>query len=173
MTVAETNLPVPDRRAAWLRPLAGLGRAVLSNRKATAGAILLAVCLAMAIAPGLIAPGDPNAQDFIPGQPPSWDNWLGTTSYGQDIFAQFVWGARASLIIAIVAGLLSTILSALIGVAAGYFGGILDDVLSLVTDVFLVIPAFPLVIVIAAYSKNGGNAVIIAVLVATGWSTLR
>jgi peptide/nickel transport system permease protein len=158
------------RRAAWLRPILNLGGAVLSNRKATAGAVLLAACVFMAIAPGLIAPGDPNAQLYLPGQNPSGENLFGTTSYGQDIFAQFVWGARASLIIAVVAGLLSTALSTLIGVAAGFFGGIVDDVLSLVTDVFLVIPAFPLVVVIAAYSKNGGNAVIISVLVATGWS---
>ena len=167
--VANDEAPGTARRSR-LRPLWGFCRAVLSNRKATAGAILLAVCVFMAVAPGLIAPGDPNASVYMPGQGPSGDNLLGTTSYGQDIFTQFVWGARASLVIAVVAGLLSTVLSALIGVGAGYFGGIVDDVLSLVTDVFLVIPAFPLVVVIAAYSKNGGNAVIIAVLVATGWS---
>jgi peptide/nickel transport system permease protein len=147
-----------------------LARAILSNRKATAGAILLALCLFMALFPGLIAPGDPNAENFMPGQGPSAANWLGTTSYGQDIFAQFIWGARASMIIAVVAGLLSTVLSALIGVAAGYLGGMADGLLSLVTDVFLVIPAFPLVVAIAAYSKSGGNGLIIAVLVITGWS---
>jgi len=147
-----------------------LGRAILSNRKATAGAILLAICVFMALFPGLIAPGDPNAENFMPGQGPSAANWLGTTSYGQDIFAQFIWGARASMIIAVVAGLLSTVLSVLIGIAAGYLGGMADGVLSLVTDVFLVIPAFPLVVAIAAYSKSGGNGLIIAVLVITGWS---
>jgi len=74
------------------------------------------------------------------------------------------------MIIAVVAGLLSTVLSVLIGIAAGYLGGMADGVLSLVTDVFLVIPAFPLVVAIAAYSKSGGNGLIIAVLVITGWS---
>ncbi len=153
-----------------MKAIGTLGRAILSNRKAAAGAILLAICLFMALFPGLIAPGDPNAEVFVPGQGPSAANWLGTTSYGQDIFAQFIWGARASMIIAVVAGLLSTVLSALIGVAAGYLGGFADGVLSLVTDVFLVIPAFPLVVAIAAYSKSGGNGLIIAVLVITGWS---
>jgi peptide/nickel transport system permease protein len=171
MSMTSLNDEVPGA-ARWsrLRPPWTFCRAVLSNRKATAGAILLSVCVFMAAAPGLIAPGDPNAQLYMPGQGPSHDNLLGTTSYGQDIFTQFVWGARASLVIAVVAGLLSTVLSALVGLAAGYFGGAVDGFLSLVTDVFLVIPAFPLVVVIAAYSKNGGNAVIIAVLVATGWS---
>jgi peptide/nickel transport system permease protein len=165
MSAAETRRPVPG-----LRGLRRLGGAILSNRKATAGAILLALCLIMALVPGLIAPGDPNAEQYMPGQGPSAANWLGTTSYGQDIFAQFIWGARASLAIAVVAGLFSTVISALIGVAAGYLGGTTDSLLSLVTDVFLVIPAFPLVVIIAAYSKAGGNGMIIAVLVLTGWS---
>jgi peptide/nickel transport system permease protein len=165
MSAAETRRPVPG-----LRGLRRLGGAILSNRKATAGAILLALCLVMALVPNLIAPGDPNAEQYMPGQGPSAANWLGTTSYGQDIFAQFVWGARASLIIAVVAGLFSTVISALVGVAAGYLGGTADGVLSLITDVFLVIPAFPLVVIIAAYSKTGGNGMIIAVLVLTGWS---
>jgi peptide/nickel transport system permease protein len=165
MSAAETRRPVPG-----LRGLRRLGGAILSNRKATAGAILLALCLVMALIPGLIAPGDPNAEQYMPGQGPSAANWLGTTSYGQDIFAQFIWGARASMIIAVVAGLFSTVISALVGVAAGYLGGTTDGVLSLITDVFLVIPAFPLVVIIAAYSKAGGNGMIIAVLVLTGWS---
>ncbi|MBW4024054.1 MAG: ABC transporter permease [Proteobacteria bacterium] len=161
----------PTRRGPpGLRSAGTLGRAILSNRKALAGAILLGICIVMAIIPGVIAPGDPNAEAFMPGQGPSTANWLGTTSYGQDIFAQFIWGARASLVIAVAAGLLSTMISALIGVGAGYLGGTTDSLLSLITDVFLVIPAFPLVVIIAAYSKTGGNTMIIAVLVATGWS---
>ena len=158
------------RRIPGTRVVRTLGGAILGNRKAMVGAILLAVCIIMAAIPGLIAPGDPNAETFMPGQGPSAQNWFGTTSYGQDIFAQFVWGARQSLVIAVVAGLFSTLLSALIGVTAGYLGGMADGLLSMLTDVFLVIPAFPLVIVLAAYSKGGGNLMIIAVLVLTGWS---
>jgi peptide/nickel transport system permease protein len=150
--------------------LGNLGRAILTNPKAMAGALLLAIFVVMALVPGLIAPGAPGAELYPPGQGASLTHLLGTTSYGQDIFTQFIWGARASLIIAVVAGLLSTILSALIGVAAGYLSGVPDGILSLITDVFLVIPAFPLVVVIAAYSKTGGNATIIAVLVVTGWA---
>src|ERR1700761_630317 len=130
----------PRRSVPGLRAFRTLGRAILTNRKAMAGAILLALCVFMALFPGLIAPGDPNAEVFQPGQGPTADNWLGTTSYGQDIFAPFIWGARASLIIAVVAGLLSTVLSALVGVAAGYLGGTTDGVLSMITDIFLVIP---------------------------------
>ena len=61
-------------------------------------------------------------------------------------------------------------LSVIIGVTSAYVGGWTDNVMSLITDIFLVIPAFPLIVVIAAYSKNGGDAILIAVLVVTGWS---
>ncbi|HUA77214.1 MAG TPA: ABC transporter permease [Acetobacteraceae bacterium] len=160
----------PTRARARFSVPGNLGRAVLSNRKAMAGATLLAIFVVMALVPGLIAPGAPGAELYPPGQGASFAHPLGTTSYGQDIFTQFIWGARASLIIAVVAGLLSTLLSALIGVSAGYLPGATDGILSLITDVFLIIPAFPLVVVIAAYSKGGGNATIIAVLVVTGWA---
>lgn len=134
------------------------------------GLTLFAIFLIMAVIPGVVAPGVPGDEAFPPGLGPSADHLLGTTSYGQDIFTQFVWGTRTSLMIAVVAGLLSTALSALLGVMAGFAGGWVDGVLSLITDVFLVIPAFPLVVVIAAYSKSGGNLTIIAVLVLTGWA---
>jgi len=145
-------------------------RTLRSSPKAMAGVAILAIFTFLAIFPGVVAPDNPSAEIFQPGLGPSTGHLFGTTSYGQDIFSQFVWGTRVSLVIAIVAGLLATILSVLVGVTAAYIGGIADSLLSLVTDIFLVIPAFPLVIVIASYSKNGGIAIIIAVLVITGWS---
>lgn len=159
-----------DVAPARLSGLRTLTRAILTNRKALAGACLLVVFIIMAAVPGLIAPGSPGAELYRPGQGASLAHLLGTTSYGQDVFTQFIWGTRTSLVIAVVAGLLATVLSAVIGVAAGYLAGVMDGVLSLITDVFLVIPTFPLVVVIAAYSKGSGNATIIAVLVATGWA---
>jgi peptide/nickel transport system permease protein len=146
------------------------GRGVLSSKKAVAGLTILVVFGVVAATPGLIAPYNPSAEIFTPGLGPSGAHLLGTTSYGQDIFSQLIWGTRVSLIIAVVTGLLATVLSVLIGVSSAYLGGAADGVLSLLTDVFLVIPAFPLVVVIAAYSRGGGTTVIIAVLVVTGWS---
>lgn len=145
-------------------------RSLLSSRKAVAGLLILLLFIVLALFPGQIAPYRPSAEIFNPGLGPSGSHLLGTTSYGQDIFSQLVWGTRVSLIIAVVAGLLSTVLSVIIGVSAAYVGGLLDSTLSLFTDVFLVIPAFPLIVVIAAYSNGGGTAIIIAVLVVTGWS---
>jgi len=147
-----------------------VGRALLSNRKALAGVVILGIFLVVAIVPGLLAPYDPHAQIFEQTLGPSRAHLLGTTGNGQDIFSQLIWGTRESLAIAIIAGLLATVLSLLIGVSSAYLGGLSDHVLSLFTDVFLVIPTLPLMIVLAAYARNGGLAVLIAVIVITGWS---
>ncbi|MGB9112510.1 MAG: ABC transporter permease [Acidimicrobiales bacterium] len=163
------EVPARRKRKRGARTRA-FGRSLLSSKKAVAGLIILLVFVVLAVFPGQIAPYNPSAEVFRPGLGPSGAHLLGTTSYGQDIFSQLVWGTRVSLIIAVVAGLLSTVLSVIIGVSAAYLGGVADGGLSLLTDVFLVIPAFPLIVVIAAYSNGGGTAIIIAVLVVTGWS---
>jgi peptide/nickel transport system permease protein len=149
----------------------GLLAAVRSNRKAMAGAILLLVFTVLAVVPQLFTSiHDPDAHAFELGLPPSSQHWLGTTAFGQDIYAQLIYGTRESLLIAVVVGGLATILSVLIGVSAAYLGGAADSLLSAMTDVFLVVPTFPLIIVIAAYAGKGNLLVIIGVLVVTGWS---
>lgn len=163
----------PKTEAKTRRQGAGvaLWRAVRGNGKALTGAVLLLIFVVAAIFPTLFTPvKSPNARAFPLSLPPGAGHLLGTTSYGQDIWAQLVWGTRQTLVVAVVAGALASVLSVLIGVAAAYLGGIADDLLSLLIDVFLVIPAFPLIIVIAAYANGGNLAVIVAVLVVTGWS---
>lgn len=144
--------------------------AIRRNRKATTGVLILLFFLVLAVFPGQIAPDNPSATIFKPALGPSTAHWLGTTAYGQDVFSQLVWGTRQSLIIAFAVGGLATAISVIIGVSAAYLGGITDGLLSLVTDVLLVIPIFPLIIVIAAYLRNAGTVVIIIVLGALGWS---
>jgi peptide/nickel transport system permease protein len=145
-------------------------RAISRNRKALVGVLLMLVFVALAIFPGQIAPYNPSAEIFQPALGVSRQHLLGTTAYGQDIFSQVVWGTRLSLVIALAAGALATVLAVLVGVTAAYLGGVTDGVLSLITDVILVIPVFPLVIVIAAYSKNSGLGTLVIVLGALGWS---
>jgi peptide/nickel transport system permease protein len=144
--------------------------AIRSNRKASVGLGILVFFVILAIIPQWLKPGDPAAEIYPRMAGPSAAHWLGTTAYGQDILAEVIWGARPALIIAILAGLFATVLSVLIGVSAAYLGGIADDLLNLFTDVFLVIPTLPLVIVIAAYAKHSSVTVLIIVLVITGWS---
>jgi oligopeptide/dipeptide ABC transporter ATP-binding protein len=145
-------------------------RAISRNRKAVAGALLLLVFVVLAIFPGQIAPYDGQAEIFRPALGPSRHHLLGTTAYGQDIFSQVIWGTRLSLVIALAVGALATVLAVLVGVSAGYLGGASDGLLSLVTDVILVLPIFPLIIVIAAYEKNAGLLTLVVVLGVLGWS---
>jgi peptide/nickel transport system permease protein len=157
----------PRARPGMLRRV---GSIILSNRKALLGVIILGVFVVMAIFAPLIAPYDPNAPVGLPGDVPSHAHWLGTTSQGQDILSQLIWGARETLIIGLIAGLAATLLAVLIGVSAAYLGGLSDNILSSVTDIFLVIPALPLMIIIAAYARSGGMWVLIGVIAITGWS---
>jgi peptide/nickel transport system permease protein len=145
--------------------------AILTNPKALLGAILLLAFVLVAILAPFLAPYDPNGDLFTLTAPPSTAHLLGTTSYGQDIFSQLVWGTRQSLLLGILAGAAATLISVLIGVTAAYLGGLTDLILSLVTDIFLVLPQLPLMIVIAAYFKSsGGLWVLIVVITITGWA---
>jgi oligopeptide/dipeptide ABC transporter ATP-binding protein len=147
-----------------------LWRAISRNKKAVAGVFILLVFTVVATFPGQIAPYDGQAEIFRPALQPSWHHLLGTTAYGQDIFSQLVEGTRLSLVIALAVGALATVLAVLVGVSAGYLGGSTDGFLSLVTDVILVLPIFPLIIVIAAYEKNAGLLTLVVVLGVLGWS---
>jgi peptide/nickel transport system permease protein len=159
----------PPRRGG--RPaLARLVGAVRANRKATVGTVLLAIFILVSLFPGALAHDPPSATIYGRALGPSGAHLLGTTALGQDIFAQAIFGTRQVLIIAIGVGLFSTAVAVLIGVAAAYLGGLWDGGLSLLTDVLLVIPLFPLLIVIATYVQNAGTTVLVVVLTLTGWS---
>jgi peptide/nickel transport system permease protein len=161
-----TQQPVKARLGAAGR----VARALVRDPKSLIGVVLLTVFIVVAIFAPLIAPYDPSAMLFNPSAPPSSHNLLGTTNTGQDIFSQLIWGTRQSLLIGIVAGLAATVISMLIGVTAAYIGGMTDLGLGLVTDVFLVLPQLPLMIVIASYFRSTSYWIIIAVIVVTGWA---
>lgn len=170
MTTAITA-PPPDKAPPRSRPAGGIWQAIRTNPKAMTGTVILLVFTVIAAFPTLFTSVDhPDEATFTPRLGPSTAHLLGTTALGQDIYSQLIYGTRESLIIAVVAGALATVLSVIIGVSAAYLGGIADDLLSLLTNVVLVIPAFPLVIILAKYAGKGSLTVILTVLVLTGWS---
>jgi peptide/nickel transport system permease protein len=83
--------------------------------------------------------------------PPSSEYWFGTTSFGQDVYSQFVNGLRAAFLVGAVGGGIAWLLGAAVGFTAGYRGGWIDDVLNMVTNVVLVIPTLAILIIVAAY----------------------
>ncbi|MBR7827170.1 ABC transporter permease [Actinospica sp. MGRD01-02] len=144
---------------------------LVKNRKALIGLILFGITVVVSLFPGLFASqSDADVIGaFAPNLGPSTAHLLGTTSYGEDIFSQLVFGARQVLVIALAAGGFATVLSVLIGITAAYLGGVVDEFLSLITNVVLILPTFPLMIILARYAGTS-NWVMIFVLVATGWS---
>jgi peptide/nickel transport system permease protein len=140
------------------------------NRRAMIGASILAAFLVMAVFAPLIVPYAPTAIRFTPKLPPDGRHWLGTTINGQDILSQVIWGARASLFVGFVCAALISVIQLVMGVFAGYVGGLFDTVASAITNVFLVLPALPLLIILAAYLQGGSVFVLIAVIVITGWA---
>ena len=141
---------------------------ILKNRKSRLGFVILSVFLLTALV-GPFLVGDPKAFVARPLLPPSAEYWFGTTAQGQDVFAQTIVGCRATLVIGIIVGLCVSLISAFVGISAGYYGGRIDDALSLLINVFLVIPGLPLMVVLAAWLPPS-PASIVLVLTFTGWS---
>ncbi len=155
-------------------PLRFLGRAIAtlwSNGKARIGLVILGLFLLIAIFAPLIAHQSPTSTDFIPYQNPSSTNWFGTTGNGQDVFAQMIYGSRVSLLVGLLAGLGATLVAVVIGLVAGYRPGAVDEVLSFLTSLVLVIPGIPLMIILAAYLQGRSVWTIVLVVAFTSWAT--
>ena len=145
-------------------------RRFLSQPRSVIGAGFLLLLLLLGVFAPLITPYDPNSLEFDPYLPLSTQHWLGTTALGQDIFAQFLYGARLTLLVGSVAGLIATLLSVTFGLAAAYFGGRTDEVINTFINVFLVLPGLPLIIVASAFLRGGGVWPVILVIGLTGWA---
>lgn len=166
--VATARIARQDRARAMLPSLSG---------KLLAGIVIVAVISLF----GIIAPffvQDPLDSGNPALLPPGPGHLLGTTKLGYDVFAQLAWGTQGSLFVGLVAGAISLLLAILFGVLAGYFGGFMDESLSLMTNIMLVIPGLPLVMVIAAYVQNtdglgplARSSLLVAVVLGiTGWA---
>lgn len=143
---------------------------IWSNSKARAGLVILTIFVLLAVFAPLIAPYGPTDNSFGRNQPLSAAHWFGTTAAGEDVLSQIIFGARISVLVGALAGALSTLVAVLIGLSWGYTRGPLAEVINFVVNLFLVIPGLPLMIVIAAYLQGGGLAMIIFIVVLTGWA---
>jgi len=138
--------------------------------KVLAGYLILGIFVILAIAGPFLAPYSPSAQSGPDLAAPSAAHWLGTTQTGQDVLSELLDGARVTLLVGFTAGAIATVLAVLVGVTAGFVGGLGDEFLSLLSNVFLVIPALPLVIVLAGYLKSTGALAVAVVISVTGWA---
>ncbi|MBO3662813.1 ABC transporter permease [Microbacterium stercoris] len=145
-----------------------LGR-LLRDKRAVVGIAILLIFIIIALIAPLLAPGNPRAAVADGSEAPSWAHLLGTTQKGEDVLSLLIWGSRSSLGIGFTVGALATIVGLLIGLASAFFGRVADDLLSVVTNIFLLIPGLPLLIILAAFLPAGPGTIVL-VLVATGWA---
>jgi peptide/nickel transport system permease protein len=141
-----------------------------NDRRAVVGAVILIVLALMALLAPLLTRHLPSQLSNDTWLRPNSEHWLGTTALGQDVFSQLLYGSRLSLLVGLVTGLIATAISVIVGLASAFFGGIIDDILSGITNIFLVLPGLPLVIVAAAYLQVSGVVPVIAVISFTGWA---
>jgi oligopeptide/dipeptide ABC transporter ATP-binding protein len=163
-------LAEPEAAADPAQGAARLWRRLLRSPLTVTGLVITLAFLVLAVLAPWISPYDPSAVSDTTLAGPSGAHWLGTTQNGQDVLSQMLYGARASMAVGFGAAVLTTALSVLVGVTAGYLGGIGDEVLSLLANVFLVLPSLPLTIILAAYLPHSGSLGIILVITVTSWA---
>lgn len=162
-------LPAETLHARVLRVPLVVWRAMTTSPRVALGSAIVGLFILVGLIGPFFMPYDPNATSRLFIASPSAAHWLGTTVVGQDIFSQLIYGTRTSVFWGLATGVLVTLLSVIVGLVGGYFGGWIDDLLTLATNVSLVLPALPLAIVLAAYFPRG-PLTISFVIVVTNWA---
>lgn len=139
------------------------------NTKLKIGLGIVVFFILLAIFGPMITRFEPKETAGPPNMPPSAEYWFGTTTFGEDVFSQFVHGLSSTFLVGIIGGGIGTILGMLIGFFAGYKGGTLDEVLNVLTNVVLTIPVLALLIVISAYVKVRGVLIESIFIGITSW----
>ena len=168
VTLVTEETAVPARKVHKLR--------IPRSPKVLVGAGMLVFFVLLAVIGPLVAPYDPSASLSTTNgtpQPPSAAHWLGTTQIQQDVLSQMLVGGRSTMLVAVVAALVATALSVIIGVSAGYVSGFTDDLLSMLINIGLVLPALPLLIVMTGFlpkDANPSDLLIGLIIAVTGWA---
>lgn len=159
LAISESPIPLTEHR-----------RRRRPSTKIIIGLGILGFFILMAIVGPYAAPYDPSALSAHTLAPPSAAHLLGTTQTGQDVFSELLVGARTTLVIGFAAGAIATALSVIVGVSAGYLGGFAEEGLSMLANIFLVIPALPLLVVLTGFLPKANSIVIAVVISVTGWA---
>lgn len=148
----------------------GFFRFFLSNRQATVGGVILLAFILGALFAPLLTQYDPKKRSGGRQEAPSSEHVLGTTGLGRDVYSQVLYGGRISIAVGVGAGLLTTFIALLSGISAGYFGGKVDEVVTFFTNVVLVIPQLPLILVLSAFLGSVSPWAIALIIGVTSWA---
>ena len=151
----------------YLSVIAGFYR---GNPTALLGTFIVGGLIIMSLAAPLIAQNEPNKRVARGHQPPSTELFFGSTRSGKDVFSQVLHGGRISLLVAFGAAALTTVIAVLVGISAGYIGGKTDELLMSVTNIVLVFPQLPLLIILAAFLGQVGPLIIAVIIGSTSWA---
>lgn len=166
MSAATTTAPVPTLGIAEetrTRARSGWWQRLVKNPIGLVGAIIVALTIIVAILAPIIAPYDPANQDAERLLGPSTDHLFGTDELGRDTFSRIVFGSRVSLEVGIIAVMVSLVLGGLLGILAGFFGGLVDSVVMRVVDILFAFPGLILAIVIAGLLGPSSRNAMIAI----------
>lgn len=141
--------------------------ALLKSVPGMASGIVLLAIIALAVLVPVLGLPVPSSMEFDLYQSPNAQHWFGTDNFGRDIFSRVAWGAQVALLVALGAAALSILLGSVLGAIAGYYGGIVDSILSRVFDIFLLIPTFFLILLIVALFGASLPLTIIAIALTT------
>jgi len=134
------------------------------------GLVIAIIFILCALLAPVISTHDPGLRDAdAMFQPPSWQHLFGTTALGQDVFSRLMYAGRISLFVGVVGSLGVVALGSTIGIFAGYFGGIIDELVTRIADIMLILPQLPLMIILAALMGPGMNTIFFVVIV-LGWT---
>jgi len=165
-----TAKPEPPKPATFWTRL-GTAFAMFRNPKSLTGLGILAFFVLVAILADLLAPYSPTKVDQTARfQPPSPEHWLGTTHLGEDVLSQVIYGTRGIIVVGFLAAFMATTIAVVIGVLSGYIRGWRSETLSALTNVFLVIPGLPLIIIVASVFDDPPMWLIAGVLGLVGWA---
>jgi peptide/nickel transport system permease protein len=170
-TTAITAL-VPDPAMGLAEPPAGGRRRrfrFFANWKTVTGLVIVGMFGVLAVIGPWITPYDPTQRGSELVGAPSSAHWLGTTHLGQDILSQLLVGTRSVVMVGLLAAVVATLLAVLIGVTSGYLTGVVSEILSALSNVFLVIPVFLLVIMIATILTETDDLTLALVIGGTAW----
>ena len=140
------------------------------NPAAVFGSLIVASMILLSAGAGFIAENEPNKRVARGHQPPSAELLLGSTRAGKDVFSQVLHGGQTSLLVAFSAALITTVIAVCVGVSAGYFGGRVDELLMALTNVVLVFPQLPLLIILAAFVGQVGPLMIALIIGLSSWA---